>query len=79
MTNQTLYGDMEDVIHKLTMDGLRDHIARTLGPSPFDFRGIPFLSREKANEIADMIVEEMEKHPEKSQAILEAAYKPGDE
>ena len=61
-------------MNKIVNERLRDHIARVLGPSPFDFRGRPFLSREKAVEIADMVVDEIEKHPEKGASILRAAY-----
>ena len=76
---ETLYGSADEAIHKITNDRLRDYIAHVLGPSPFDFRGRHILSREQARQIADDVVDAMEKSPDKASAILKAIYGAEDE
>jgi hypothetical protein len=76
---ESLYVGCEDIMRNLRNDMLRNYIARTLGPSPFDFRGRHLMSKAEAEKIADQVVDAMEKAPDKGQAILEALYKPEDE
>ena len=75
---EPLYVGCEEIMHKLANDMLRNHIARTLGPSPFDFRGGHLMSKAEAEKIADDVIDAMGKSPDKGQAILEAIYKPED-
>lgn len=76
---ETLYTGCEDTLRKLSNDMLRDHIARVLGPSPFDFRGRHLMSHEQARQIADDVVDAMDKAPDKGAAILRALYSGEDE
>jgi len=75
---EPLYVGCEEIMHKLANDMLRNHIARTLGPSPFDFRGRHLMPKVEAEKIADDVIDAMEKAPDKGQAILEALYKTED-
>lgn len=75
---ESLYVGCEEIMCSLRNDMLRNHIARTLGPSPFDFRGRHLMSREEAEKIADEVIEAMKKAPDKGHAILTALCKPED-